>query len=59
MRILDSETAPAHAGGSRRNPTTIVRRIARYYQLTHDYLVPSIREWLRASKGRRGVAGRG
>ena len=26
---------PAHAGGS-----------PRYYQLTHDYLVPSLREWL-------------
>jgi formylglycine-generating enzyme required for sulfatase activity/tetratricopeptide (TPR) repeat protein len=31
---------PAHAGGS---PSSYSPR---YYQLTHDYLVPSLREWL-------------
>jgi hypothetical protein len=31
----NANNPPAHAGGS-----------PRYYQLTHDYLVPSLREWL-------------
>jgi formylglycine-generating enzyme required for sulfatase activity len=59
MRILDTElrmvtpTEP-EANDERRtmndesNPSSfIVNRLSlRYYQLTHDYLVPSLREWL-------------
>ncbi len=41
------DNPPAHAGGS-----------PRYYQLTHDYLVPSLREWLtrKQRETRRGRA---
>ncbi|MGP0066585.1 MAG: SUMF1/EgtB/PvdO family nonheme iron enzyme, partial [Isosphaeraceae bacterium] len=57
MRILDSETrllTPVVAA----DPTTISED-PRYYQLTHDYLVPSIREWLarKQRETRRGRAG--
>jgi formylglycine-generating enzyme required for sulfatase activity len=48
MRILDSETrlltpSDPEAAGAGSTPTMPGRR---YYQLTHDYLVPSLREWL-------------
>ena len=38
--------------------TVLGEQIVRYYQLTHDYLVPSIREWLtrRQRETRRGRA---
>ncbi len=36
----NANNPPAHAGGS---PSSYSPR---YYQLTHDYLVPSLREWL-------------
>jgi formylglycine-generating enzyme required for sulfatase activity len=48
MRILDGETRlltpvdPEVVGAAGVPP----HRILRYYQLTHDYLVPSLREWL-------------
>lgn len=61
MRMLDGELrliTPTNPEGdasniSSRDPS----RSARYYQLTHDYLVPSLREWLtrkqrETSKGR-------
>jgi serine/threonine protein kinase/formylglycine-generating enzyme required for sulfatase activity len=61
MRILDGELrliTPTNPDGdasntSSRNPS----RSTRFYQLTHDYLVPSLREWLtrkqrETSKGR-------
>ena len=49
-RILDEEvrlitpTAPEQPSGSYRGKSATLDE--RYYQLTHDYLVPSIREWL-------------
>ena len=44
----NANNPPAHAGGS-----------PRYYQLTHDYLVPSLREWLtrKQKETRKGRAG--
>ena len=68
LRILDSEIrlitptdpegerkdagdeAPASSGSS--------RRLQKYYQLTHDYLVPSLRDWLtrKQKETRRGRA---
>lgn len=43
----NANNPPAHAGGA-----------PRYYQLTHDYLVPSLREWLtrKQKETRRGRA---
>ncbi len=56
MRILDAETrlltpiVPAELdegrGGDPERAGTTMPEDRRYYQLTHDYLVPSIREWL-------------
>jgi len=48
VRILDGETrlltpSDPEAMGAENAPTTPGHR---YYQLTHDYLVPSLREWL-------------
>ncbi|HPM80792.1 MAG TPA: bifunctional serine/threonine-protein kinase/formylglycine-generating enzyme family protein [Candidatus Anammoximicrobium sp.] len=64
MRILDSETrlvTPADSGdgggdGGGDEPAT--RPGQRHYQLTHDYLVPSVREWLTKKRKltRRGRA---
>jgi serine/threonine protein kinase/formylglycine-generating enzyme required for sulfatase activity len=54
IRLLDSEIrliTPAEAEGES-------SRDARYYQLTHDFLVPSLRDWLtrRQKETRRGRA---
>ncbi len=68
MRILDAETrlltpiVPAELdGGSGGDPDrsgATMPEDRRYYQLTHDYLVPSIREWLgrQQRETRRGRA---
>ncbi len=68
MRILDAETrlltpiVPADldegAGGDPDRSGTTLPEDQRYYQLTHDYLVPSIREWLgrQQRETRRGRA---
>ena len=63
LRTLDQRRAADHAHRSRRvgirwhrmDPTP---DRADYYQLTHDYLVPSIREWLtrKQRETRRGRA---
>jgi formylglycine-generating enzyme required for sulfatase activity len=47
LRILDSDLrliTPADGQSAADQPTTV------HYQLTHDYLVPSIREWLRLNQ---------
>jgi serine/threonine protein kinase/formylglycine-generating enzyme required for sulfatase activity len=62
LRILDSElrlitpTDPEGASAHERESTPNVPQ--EYYQLTHDYLVPSIREWLnrKQKETRRGRA---
>jgi serine/threonine protein kinase/formylglycine-generating enzyme required for sulfatase activity len=51
LRILDSEirllTPTDPEGRTEDGPTSIsVLAGAKYYQLTHDYLVPSLRDWL-------------
>jgi formylglycine-generating enzyme required for sulfatase activity len=59
LRILDGElrlvtpTDPEGAGGSERGDDA-----GRYYQLTHDYLVPAVRDWLtrKQKETRRGRA---
>ena len=63
LRILDGElrlitpTDPAGTAGSG-EPSTSARDGQKYYQLTHDYLVPSLREWLsrKQKETRRGRA---
>jgi serine/threonine protein kinase/formylglycine-generating enzyme required for sulfatase activity len=61
IRILDSEirliTPTDSEGKEGSTPETLVAG-ARYYQLTHDYLVPSLREWLtrKQKETRRGRA---
>jgi formylglycine-generating enzyme required for sulfatase activity len=61
LRILDSEirliTPTDPEGKENANPATI-QVGAKYYQLTHDYLVPSLREWLtrKQKETRRGRA---
>jgi formylglycine-generating enzyme required for sulfatase activity len=49
LRILDSEvrliTPTDPAGKDDTDPSTVPAD-AKYYQLTHDYLVPSLRDWL-------------
>jgi formylglycine-generating enzyme required for sulfatase activity len=60
MRILDGElrlitpTDPESADGARPQ----AQAGAKYYQLTHDYLVPSLRDWLtrKEKETRRGRA---
>lgn len=62
LRILDSEirlitpTDPEGKGGA--ETASQVQANEKYYQLTHDYLVPSLRDWLtQKQKGsRRGRA---
>jgi formylglycine-generating enzyme required for sulfatase activity len=62
LRILDGEvrlitpTDPAGDDGGDREETAAPR--GKYYQLTHDYLVPSLREWLtrKQKETRRGRA---
>jgi eukaryotic-like serine/threonine-protein kinase len=50
IRILDSEVrliTPTDPDGIETTaPSTIVPKGHSYFQLTHDYLVPSLREWL-------------
>lgn len=62
LRILDSElrliTPTGPEGDSLRDPPHDSSLANRYYQLTHDYLVPSLREWLtrKQNETRRGRA---
>jgi formylglycine-generating enzyme required for sulfatase activity len=64
LRILDSElrlitpTDPSGMEGERWRVEGKVDAATRYYQLTHDYLVPSLREWLtrKQRETRRGRA---
>ena len=61
IEILDSEvrlitpTDPEGTGDERTDQSSPARR---YYQLTHDYLVPSLRDWLtrKQRETRRGRA---
>jgi serine/threonine protein kinase/formylglycine-generating enzyme required for sulfatase activity len=57
LRILDSElrlitptepagNRPAASSGAADGQTAPGEKTAQYYQLTHDYLVPNLREWL-------------
>jgi formylglycine-generating enzyme required for sulfatase activity len=61
LRILDSElrliTPTDPEGKDDAGPST-VQAGTRYYQLTHDYLVPSLRDWLtrKQKETRRGRA---
>jgi formylglycine-generating enzyme required for sulfatase activity len=61
LRILDSEvrliTPTDPEGKADADPSTLPAG-AQYYQLTHDYLVPSLRDWLTRKKKqtRRGRA---
>jgi serine/threonine protein kinase len=61
LRILDSEirliTPTDPEGKDDADPST-VQAGAKYYQLTHDYLVPSLRDWLtrKQKETRRGRA---
>jgi eukaryotic-like serine/threonine-protein kinase len=62
IRVLDNElrlitpTDPAGTGSD--STGTAVAASQKYYQLTHDYLVPSLREWLtqKQRETRRGRA---
>jgi eukaryotic-like serine/threonine-protein kinase len=62
IRVLDNEirlitpTDPAGLGSD--SPGTGAEASQKYYQLTHDYLVPSLREWLtqKQRETRRGRA---
>ncbi len=61
IRILDSEIrliTPTDPEGKEDDDTSRVQAGARYYQLTHDYLVPSLRDWLnrKQKETRRGRA---
>lgn len=63
IQILDSETrliTPTDPAGSEFAGSSQVHPAAgqRYYQLTHDYLVPSLRDWLtrKQKETRRGRA---
>jgi eukaryotic-like serine/threonine-protein kinase len=49
IRILDSEVrllTPTDPEGKDDADPSTVQADAKYYQLTHDYLVPSLRDWL-------------
>jgi serine/threonine protein kinase/formylglycine-generating enzyme required for sulfatase activity len=49
IHILDSELrliTPTEAEGMEESAPANLRTGAKYYQLTHDYLVPSLRDWL-------------
>ncbi len=59
--ILDGEIrliTPTDPEGKEEADPSIVQAGAKYYQLTHDYLVPSLREWLtrKQRETRRGRA---
>ncbi len=61
MQILDAELrliTPTEPGQFAREEEVGVQSIDRYYQLTHDYLVPSLRNWLtrKQRETRRGRA---
>jgi formylglycine-generating enzyme required for sulfatase activity len=61
VRILDSEIrliTPTDPEGKEGADPSTVGAGARYYQLTHDYLVPSLRDWLtrKQKETRRGRA---
>src|SRR5262249_15626478 len=63
LRILDSELrliTPTDPEGkeAESDPTSQVQTDQRYYQLTHDYLVHSLRDWLtrKQKETRRGRA---
>jgi serine/threonine protein kinase len=59
---LTPDPSPPRGEGSRSSPLALSGRgvggEGRYYQLTHDYLVPSLREWLtrKQKETRRGRA---
>ncbi len=62
IRVLDNEirliTPTDPAGTAADSPEAAVAASQKYYQLTHDYLVPSLREWLtqKQRETRRGRA---
>ena len=61
IRVLDAELrliAPTDPTGSNNQAPAPAVAGARYYQFTHDYLVPSLREWLtrKQRESRRGRA---
>jgi serine/threonine protein kinase/formylglycine-generating enzyme required for sulfatase activity len=61
LRILDSELrliTPTDPEGKEDADPSTVQAGAKYYQLTHDYLVPSLRDWLtrKQKETRRGRA---
>lgn len=61
LHILDGELrliTPTDPEGSALTEPPSPARGGRYYQLTHDYLVPSLREWLtrKQKETRRGRA---
>ena len=61
LHILDSEIrliTPTDPEGQEEGAAPQVRTGQRYYQLTHDYLVPSLRDWLtrKQKETRRGRA---
>jgi serine/threonine protein kinase/formylglycine-generating enzyme required for sulfatase activity len=61
LRILDSELlllTPTDPEGKEDAEPSTVQADAKYYQLTHDYLVPSLRDWLtrKQKETRRGRA---
>jgi eukaryotic-like serine/threonine-protein kinase len=61
LQILDSELrliTPTDPEGKQEDSTTSLKAGEKYYQLTHDYLVPSLRDWLtrKQKETRRGRA---
>lgn len=61
IRILDSEIrliTPTDPEGKEEGSVASLKAGDKYYQLTHDYLVPSLREWLtrKQKETRRGRA---
>ena len=61
IRILDNElrlTTPTDPEGTDDASPSAAQAGAKYYQLTHDYLVPSLRDWLtrKQKETRRGRA---
>jgi serine/threonine protein kinase/formylglycine-generating enzyme required for sulfatase activity len=61
LRILDGELrllSPTDPEGKEDADPSTVQAGAKYYQLTHDYLVPSLRDWLtrKQKESRRGRA---
>jgi formylglycine-generating enzyme required for sulfatase activity/tetratricopeptide (TPR) repeat protein len=61
IRILDAEVrliTPTDPEGTEKDSTSQGQPGPKYYQLTHDYLVPSLRDWLtrKQKETRRGRA---